>query len=146
MRMVEVILEEDPQCPRCRALEKVMRKICNELGIPFTVVIHSTRAVAAFKEDSSSHTFDPEWVQRWGLDYHKKKLKKLAPILAAFKQAGFQAFPNLIIRWHDGGRVKEIVINGYDPWDEEKAKQFEENIKTLLMLLLRGVERRYRGA
>ncbi len=114
---------------------KLVRQICNELNIPFTMRLFGTHAVSAYAEDSVSHTFDPDWIQRYGLKEHKRKLKKMEPVLRFFRAMGMQPFPNLVIRWYDGARVKEIVISGFDPSDEEKVKQFATNIRKLLAIL-----------
>jgi len=140
--LLEVVLEDDINCPRCKKLLPILRRICDELNIPFTIKLLGNRAVAAYAEDSASRTFSPEWIERWGLREHKRSLKKLAPILAYLKSIGAQTFPNIIIRWHDGIRTKEIVIRGYDDSDEGRARQFIANIYTLLKTLKRVVYRR----
>jgi len=139
--LLEVILEDDVECPRCAALEPILRRICDELNIPFTVKYLGNRAVAAYEESVASRTFSPKWIGKWGLPEHKKKLKKLAPILNYMQKVGAQAFPNVIIRWHDGLRMKEIVIRGFDP-NSKNAKQFLSNIYTLLRMLKGVVYRR----
>jgi len=140
--LLEVILEDDVNCPRCERLLPVLRRICDELNIPFTIKHLGNRAVAAYEEDSASRTFSPEWIEKWGLKEHKKSLKKLAPILTYLQRIGAQTFPNIIIRWHDGMRMKEIVIRGYDDSDEERARQFASNLYTLLKTLKRVVHGR----
>ena len=140
--LLEVILEDDVNCPRCERLLPVLRRICDELNIPFTIKHLGNRAVAAYEEDSASRTFSPEWIEKWGLKEHKRSLKKIAPVLTYIKSIGAQTFPNIVIRWHDGIRTKEIVIRGYDDSDEERAKRFAANLYTLLKTLKQVVYRR----
>ena len=136
--LLEVVLEADTQCPRCEALAPLLRRICDELNIPFTVKYMANRAVAAHEESVASRTFSPEWVEAWGLEEHKRKLKKVEPMLRYLQRAGAQTFPNVIIRWHDGARMKEIVIRGFG-MDPDKTKQYLSNIYTLLKALKRVV-------
>ena len=121
-----------------------MRKICDDLNIPFTVKYLGNRAVAAYEESVSSRTFSSEWIEKWGLREHKRKLKKVAPVLNYLQHTGAQAFPNIIIRWHDGIRMKEIVIRGYDDSDKERTRQFTANLNMLLKTLKQVVYRVYR--
>lgn len=137
--LLEVILEDDVNCPRCERLYPLLKKMCDDLNIPFTVKYLGNRAVAAYEECVASRTFSSEWVERWGLREHKRKLKKLSPVFAYLQRIGAQTFPNIIIRWHDGVRMKEIVIRGYDDSDEKRARQFATNLYTLLKTLKRVV-------
>ena len=139
--LLEVIVEADVQCPRCEKLVPMLRRICDDLNIPFIVKYMGSRAVAAHEESVASRTFSPEWVERHGLQEHKKKLKKIAPILNYMQRIGAQTFPNVIIRWHDGVRPKEIVIRGFDPYGKE-AKTYLSNIYMLLKTLKSVVYRR----
>jgi len=133
--LLEVILEDDVNCPRCEALLRPLSRICDELNVPFRVKLLGNRAVASYEEDSSSRTFSPEWIERWGLKEHRKKLKKIVPVLTYLQRIGAQTFPNVVIRWHDGVRVKELVIRGFDPSDEARVKSFLSNIYALLKTL-----------
>lgn len=133
--LLEVIVEAEPECPRCARLIPILRQICNELNIPLTVRYFGTKSVAAYVQDSVSRTFDPKWVEEHGLPEHKKKLSRLAQVLSYFKSMGVQTFPNVVIRWHDGIRPKEIVIRGYDESDEKTARLFVRNIYMLLKML-----------
>jgi len=139
--LLEVILEADVRCPRCSKLELMLRKVCDELNIPFIVKYLGNRAVAAHEESVASRTFSPEWIEKWGLREHKKSLKKLAPVLTYLQRIGAQTFPNVIIRWHDGIRTKEIVIRGFDP-DSNEARSYFSNLYTLLKMLRQVVYRR----
>jgi len=139
--LLEVILEDDVNCPRCEKLLPVLRRICDELNIPFTVKHLGNRAVAAYEKDSASRTFSPKWIGKWGLREHKKKLKRLSPVLAYLQRIGAQTFPNVIIRWHDGIRTKEIVIRGFSP-DSSEARRYISNLYVLLKTLKRVVYRR----
>jgi len=136
--LLEVILEADVNCPKCAALEPILRRICNELNIPFTVKYATVRSVAAHEESVSSRTFSPEWIERWGLPEHKRKLKKLEPVLRYLQRVGAQTYPNVIIRWHDGVRVKEIVIRGFSP-NSDKAQDYLRNLYMLLKMLRKVV-------
>ena len=140
--LLEVILEDDVNCPRCAALEPLLKKMCDDLNIPFAVKYLGNRAVAAYEECVASRTFSSRWIERWGLREHKRKLRKLSPVLAYLQRIGAQTFPNIVIRWHDGIRMKEIVIRGYDDSDEERARRFAANLYTLLRTLKRVVYRR----
>jgi len=137
--LLEVIMEDDVACPRCEKLLPVLRRICDELNIPFTVKLLGNRAVASYEQDSSSRTFSPAWIRRWGLREHRERLGRIEPVLAYLQRIGAQTFPNIVIRWHDGVRMKEIVIRGYDDSDEERARQFVANLYTLLRTLRRVV-------
>jgi len=138
--LLEVVLEVDETCPRCAALEPVIRRMCDDLNIPFTVKYMTTRAVAAHEESVAFHTFSPEWVEAFGLPDHKRKLGKIAPILSYIQKTGTQMFPILRVRWHDGIRTKEIVIRGFG--EGEEANVFLTNVYTLLKTLKQVVWRR----
>jgi len=139
--LLEVVLEADTKCPRCAALEPLLRKMCDELNIPLTIKYLDNHAVAAYEESIASKTFSPEWVMRYGLPDHKKKLGKIAPVLKYLQRIGAQTFPNVIVRWHDGIRTKEIVIRGFDPYSDE-SKMYLSNLYTLLKTLKQVVYRR----
>jgi len=139
--LLEVILEADINCPRCAALEPLLRKICDELNIPFIVKYLGNRSVAVHEDSVVTHTFSPEWVERYGLPEHKKRLKKIEPVLRYLQRIGAQTFPNVIIRWHDGIRIKEIVIRGFDPYSKE-AQSYISNLYSLLKILRKVVYRR----
>ena len=139
--MLEVIMESDVRCPRCAKLEPMLKRICDELSIPFIVKYLGNRAVAAHEESVASRTFSPEWIEKWGLKEHKRSLKKLAPILTYLQRIGAQTYPNVVIRWHDGMRTKEIVVRGFDP-DSDEAQSYLSNLYALLKMLRRVVYRR----
>ncbi|RLF04442.1 MAG: hypothetical protein DRJ60_07095 [Thermoprotei archaeon] len=139
--LLEVILEDDVSCPRCAKLEPMLRRICDELNIPFIIRYLGNKSVAAYEESVATHTFSPEWIERYGLPEHKKSLKKIKPVLRYLQRIGAQAFPNVIIRWHDGIRTKEIVIRGFDP-DSKEAKSYISNLYVLLKTLRKVVYRR----
>ena len=130
--LVEVILEADINCPLCSALEKIVRRVCDDLNVPFTVKYAAHRSVASYEETTSFHTFSREWVERHGLSEHRSVLGKIGKVLDMIQSAGLQTYPNLIVRWHDGVRPREIVIRGYDP---RGAREFTRNLATLLMYL-----------
>jgi len=132
--LLEVVLEADVKCPKCASLEPLLRKMCDELNIPLTVKYLSNRAVAAYEESVASRTFSPEWVMQHGLPEHKEKLEKITPLLQYLQNIGAQTFPNVIVRWHDGIRMKEIVIRGFDPYSED-SKAYISNLFTLLKTL-----------
>jgi len=137
--LLEVVLEDDVNCPRCEKLLPRLREICNKLNVPFIVKLLGNRSVAAYERDSASRTFDPNWIKRWGLKEHKMSLKKIAPTLNFLRSIEAQTFPNIIIRWHDGIRTREIVIRGYDDSDKKRADRFLTNIYLLLSVLKRVV-------
>jgi len=130
--LVEVILEADINCPLCSALEKIVKRICDDLNVPFTVKYATHRSVASYEETTSFHTFSREWVERHGLSEHRSVLGKIGKVLDMIQSAGLQTYPNLIVRWHDGVRPREIVIRGYDP---REAREFTRNLATLLFYL-----------
>jgi len=130
--LVEVEVEADVRCPRCRELIPKLKRICDSLNIPLHVKYLSTRSIAAHTESVISKTFDPDWIRRHGLPEHKSKLSKIEPVLNLLRSMGAQATPNTIIRFHDGVRQREIVIRGYDSADKEKEQQFLANIYVLL--------------
>jgi hypothetical protein len=132
--LVEVILEADINCPLCSALEKIVKRICDDLNVPFTVKYAAHRSVASYEETTSFHTFSREWVEKHGLSEHKSALPRIGKVLDMIQHAGLQTYPNLIVRWHDGVRPREIVIRGYDP---REAREFARNLITLLMYLKR---------
>ena len=137
--MIEVEMESDVSCPRCGKLEPLLRRICDELNIPFKVKYLSTRAVASHEDSVLTHVMSKEWIERHGLPEHKQSLKKIAPVLDLLQKTGSQFFPVTIIRWHDGARVREIVVRGFDPYDQDKVKEFTKNIYMLLSFLKRVV-------
>jgi len=130
--LVEVVLEADINCPLCSALEKVVRRVCDDLNIPLTVKYAAHRSVASYEETTSFHTFSREWVERHGLSEHRSVLGKIGKVLDMIQSAGLQTYPNLIVRWYDGVRPREIVIRGYDP---REAREFMRNLATLLFYL-----------
>jgi len=136
--VIEVIMEADLRCPRCVALEPVLRRICSELDIPFTVKYMSLHSVAAYEDSSILHTFSPEWIERFGLPEHRKSLKKIKPILDYIQRNKVSMVPVVRIRWFDGLRWKEVAIRGYDP-NDPNSRQFISNIYALLRMLRRTV-------
>jgi hypothetical protein len=132
--LVEVVLEADINCPLCSALEKILRRVCDDLNIPLTVKYAAHRAVASYEETTSFHTFSREWVERHGFFEHKAALGRIGKVLDMIQSTSLQSYPNLIVRWHDGVRTREIVIRGYDP---RMAREFARNLATLLMYLKR---------
>ena len=99
------------------------------------------RAVAAYEESPVSRTFSPEWIESHGLPEHKKSLKKTLPVLRYLQRVNARSFPNVIIRWHDGIRMKEIVVRGFYE-DEKKERQYASNLYALLKQLKKVVYRR----
>lgn len=137
--LLEVIVEADPFCPRCGSLIPRLRRICDELNIPFMVRYVGGSTPASYGESVVTHTLSPEWVERFGLDVHKRKLKKLEPILRYLSRARVAMTPTVIVRWHDGARVKEIVVRGYDIHDENASRRYLANLYVLLKTLKRVV-------
>jgi len=137
--MIEVILEADDRCPRCVALEPILRRICNELDIAFVVKYMSMRSVASSEESVTFHTFSSEWIERHGLDEHKKSLDKIKHVLDYIQREGVQMFPVVRIKWFDGMRWKEIVVRGFDPSDANSRQGFISNIYALLRTLRKVV-------
>jgi hypothetical protein len=135
--LVEVVLEADINCPLCSALEKVVRRVCDDLNVPFTVKYATHRSAASYEETTSFHTFSKDWVEKHGSSVHKSALGKIGKVLDMIQSVGLQSYPNLIVRWHDGVRPREIVIRGYDP---REARAFAHNLIALLMYLKRGVK------
>jgi len=137
--MIEVILESSPNCPRChRVLAKAVREICDSLGIPYMEKNLDTDAVAVFERDATTRTLDEEWIMTYGSERHRRLLQKHRDIFNFLSSK--VAYPNLIIRWHDGVRPKELVVRGF-PNDEndERIESFLDNIRRLLFLLKREV-------
>lgn len=134
--LLEVVMEADPECPRCKALEPVLRKICRELDVPFHVKYMSNKSVATYEESIISRTMSAEWIKKHGLPEHKKSLGRIEPVLNYFRN--MVSVPNVIIRWHDGLRTKEIVVKGFSP-NDPNAKQYFSNIYSLLRMLKRVV-------
>ena len=137
--LLEVIVEADPLCPRCEKLIPKLRRICDELNIPFTIRYVGGSSPASYAESVVTHTFSPEWVEEWGLEEHKRKLKKLEPVLRYLSRTGTAMTPTVIIRWHDGARLKEIVVRGYDTTNEEASRRYLTNIYVLLRMLKKVV-------
>jgi len=137
--MIEVILETSPNCPRChRALSKEIREICDTLGIPYYERIVDTKAVAVFVRDATTRTLSEDWIATYGSERHKRLLQRHRKVVEYLSKN--VSFPNLIIRWHDGARPKEIVIRGFAiDENDERIKPFLDNIRKLLYILKRGV-------
>jgi len=138
---LEVVLEEDSRCQRCAKLVHALRKMCDDLNIPFIEKYLENRAVAAFEEPSVTRTFSREWIEKWGLPEHKKSLKKIEKVLAFLQERKAGSYPCVIIRWHDGIRLKEIVIRGFEP-DSKEADAYLANLYVLLKMLKKVVYRR----
>lgn len=133
--MIEVVLEADVSCPKCAALYKLMRSICSELNIPFSVRYNTPHSI--FHEDTVAfHTFSKEWIEMYGSEEHKQKLKIMEPILDIMQREHLNMYPVLRIRFFAGNRWQEIVIRGYDP---SKEREFATNIYALLKVLKRGI-------
>jgi len=136
--VIEVVLESSPNCPRCHTvLARAIRELCESLGVVFHEKTVDTDAVAVFERDSSSRTLDEEWVEAFGSERHRQLLRRYGAVFKYLSTA--VATPNLIIRWHDGMRPREIVIRGF-PADESdpRIKPFLDNISRLLLMLKRG--------
>lgn len=129
--MIEVILEAEVTCPRCEALYKLMRRICSDLNIPFSVRYKTPYSV--FYEDTTAfHTFSKEWVERFGSEEQREKLKDVEKVLDFIQREHLNMYPVLRIRFSDGARLQEIVVRGYDP---SKEREFATNIYILLRAL-----------
>ena len=137
--LLEVIMEDEIGCPRCPELEKLLRRICRELDIPFSVKFLGSRALANYEESVIRRTLDPEWIKTFGSPEHKKTLEKIEPLLQFMKERHIQAVPNTIIRWHAGTNIKEIVIRGFNPHDKEQVEAFRRNLYVLLKSLRKVV-------
>jgi hypothetical protein len=132
--LIEVVLEAEVTCPRCAALYRLMRKICNDLNIPFSVRYNTPYSI--FYEDTTAfHTFSKEWIERFGSEEQKEKLKDVEKVLNFIQREHINMYPVLRIRVATGGRLQEIVIRGYDP---SKEREFVANIYALLRVLKRA--------
>ncbi len=136
--MIEVVLEVGSDCPRChKILARAVRAICEELDIPFFEKIVDAHAVAAEEGDATTRTLRSEWIYTYGSKRQREFYEKHKEILDRLSR--YRAYPNLIIRWHDGARMKEIVVRGF-PADEEDPRipPFLRNIRILLHVLKGG--------
>jgi hypothetical protein len=131
--MIEVIMEYDVTCPRCKALEKKIKEICNMLDIPLIMKLVSTKSVAAYEESVASKTLTREWVERFGTKEQKEAFSRIEKVFGG-KTFPLQATPTLAIRFGDSTR-NEIVIRGYDDSDKEKSNLFLANLYILLKAL-----------
>jgi hypothetical protein len=132
--LIEVILEAEVTCPRCAALYKIMRRICDELNIPFSVMYNTPSSI--FYEDTTAfHTFSKEWIERFGSEEQKEKLKDVEKVLNFIQREHINMYPVLRVRFVEGGGLQEIVIRGYDP---SKEREFATNIYILLRVLKRA--------
>jgi hypothetical protein len=131
--MIEVIMEYDITCPRCKALEKKIKEICNMLDIPLIMKLVSTKSVAAYEESVASKTLTREWVERFGTKEQKEAFSRIEKVFGG-KTLLLQATPTLVIRFGDSTR-NEIVIRGYDDSDKEKSNLFLANLYILLKAL-----------
>jgi len=106
------------------------------LGIPYYEKNLDTDAVAVFERDALTRTLDEEWITAYGDAKQKRLLQKHKAIVKFLSSK--VSFPNLIIRWYDGVRPKEIVIRGF-PIDEndKRIEPFLDNISKLLFVLRR---------
>ncbi len=137
--MIEVIYEYSVRCPRC-ALEDI-KKICEELNVPFIPRYMHTHNVVISEESVATQTMSPSWMMTWGTPEQRKKLKKLLPVMLFLRSIRANPVPVIRIRFHDGARLKEIVIRGYNPHDKEAVKQFLTNLRVLLKTLKEVLER-----
>jgi len=132
--LIEVVLEADVTCPRCAALYRLMRGICNDLNIPFSVRYNTPFSI--FYEDTAAfHTFSKEWIERFGSEEQKQKLKDIEKALNLIQRKHINMYPVLRVRFVESGRLREIVIRGYDP---SKEREFAANIYALLRALKRA--------
>jgi hypothetical protein len=132
--LIEVVLEADVTCPRCAALYKLMRRICSDLNIPFSVRYNTPYSV--FYEDTTAfHTFSREWIERFGSEEQREKLRGIEKALNLIQREHLNMYPVLRVRVVEGGRPQEIVIRGYDP---SKEREFAANIYALLRVLKRA--------
>jgi len=132
--LIEVILEAEVTCPRCAALYKIMRRICDELNIPFSAR-YSTPSSIFYEDTTAFHTFSKEWIERFGSEEQKEKLKDVEKVLNFIQREHINMYPVLRVRVAEGGRLQEIVIRGYDP---SKEREFAANIYILLRVLKRA--------
>jgi len=133
--LIEAILEAEVTCPRCAALYKIMRRICDELNIPFSVRYNTPSSI--FYEDTTAfHTFSKEWIERFGSEEQREKLKDVEKVLNWMQREHLNMYPVLRIRFSDGERLQEIVVRGYDP---SKEREFATNIYILLRALKSAV-------
>jgi len=133
---VEVILEESPTCPRCALLRPLLRRLCDELGVPFFEVVVDTEAVAAYAQDARSRTLSGEWVEAFGTPRQRELYRRHRRVFEAL--ASGAAVPNVRIRWHDGARTREIVIAGFPAGaegSEEAIARYLANLRSLIRAL-----------
>lgn len=133
-------MEAHVLCPLCWALDKVVRRVCDELDVPYRVKYMATHSVAMQEDVSGFRTFSEGWIKEHGSEEQRKLLEdeEFKRVLRAVERGGYQAFPSLVIRWHDGYRTREIVIRGYD---REKADDFARNLTMLLYALKKTLYR-----
>ena len=135
--MIEVIMEYDITCPRCKALEKKIKEICNMLDIPLIMKLVSTKSVAAYEESIASKTLTREWVEKFGTKEQKEAFSRIEKYFGG-KSIPLQAVPVLAIRFGNSTK-NEIVIRGFDDSDKEKSNLFFANLYVLLKAL-RGIK------
>ena len=139
--MVEVILEYDATCPRCKRLEFIVREVCNMLNVPFIPKLVRTHSIAFEDKDSARRTFSEEWVRRFGSPSHKRLLRVLKPVFELINRYDISSTPVLKIRYRGAYGVNEIIIRGFVD-DKKLEERFRENL-IILLYDLKRVERKF---
>lgn len=119
--MVEVILYESIQCPRCAKLLPILERICDALNIPLI------RKEVDFDPhiwggDEARETFRPEFIEKHAPDIAQNPvLKALASNLSRYSHT-----PTTVIS-ADIGKPIRIVIRGFPAQYSKETNLFEMN-------------------
>lgn len=96
-------------------------------------------SISAFEEDFASVTYEDDWIEQFGSQEIKKKLKEYSSLLE-YMRGGVQ-FPVLKLSWYDGVGKREVIIKGF-PTDTESedVKNFIRNFVELVNMVRRVEE------
>jgi len=132
--VVIVTLQYSPNCKRCPYLERLVRRICEDLRIPFVV-----ERIGSVGDPRKPLIRIPFVAQD---TFRVEKAREIDPqgavYLERLRELGFNPereipTPVLIIDVHKRGKFFDrIIIRGFDPSDREKVRSFIENLGSLL--------------
>jgi thiol-disulfide isomerase/thioredoxin len=133
-KVVEVIIQDNPLCPHCEALRKSLLPVLKRLDVVVDEHVIGGHSLSAFEEDYASATYKPEWIEAFGSNEMKKKLKELSPILNYL--GGAVSFPVIKVRWYDGVAPREVVIKGFPTdVDSPDVKEFVRNFASFIQMV-----------
>ncbi|MEM1532381.1 MAG: hypothetical protein QW599_06020 [Nitrososphaerota archaeon] len=124
--MVEVILYESLQCPRCARIRPILERVCDVLNIPF-IRREADLDPHIWGADEARDTFKPEFLEKHAPDLAQNPTAmSIASLLSRYVQT-----PTVVLSANLDKPVK-ILIRGFPAEYDERIRVFERNIYATL--------------